>query len=216
MPWMCQNYKTGCQEIKINVEDLQHHQRKCIYRKVFCPSPKKNCQNNKIVFKDVIEHLETSHKVLDVGVKNQTFRFFGTERNSFENMVENGRPWAPGKFATSCGAVFFTTAKIVNESFCFLLTFMGSSDEAENYSSSISIENKIGKKFNKFDFTGTVHTIDEKADDIIASGSLLSIGLDTAQRSLNKEKELKFKITIRNLKEEAKDEDIESGISDGE
>ena len=214
MPWMCQNYKTGCQEIKMNVEDLQHHQRKCIYRKVFCPSPKKNCQNNKIVFKDVIEHLETSHKVLDVGVKNQTFRFFGTERNSFENMVENGRPWAPGKFATSCGAVFFTTAKIVNESFCFLLTFMGSSDEAENYSSSISIKDR--KEINKFNFTGAVHTLDEKVDDIIASGLLLSIGINAAKSLLNTKEKLKVEITIRNLKEEAKDEDIESGVSDGE
>ena len=28
--------------------------------------------------------------------------------------------------------------------------------------------------------------------------------------------ELEFEITIRNLKEEAKDEDMESGVSDGE
>ena len=130
--------------------------------------------------------------------------------------LKNGSNWNPTKFTSTCGATFFAAAVTVKDSVCVWVIFMGSSDEAENYSSSISIENKIGKKFNKFNFTGSVHTIDEKADDIIASGSLLSIGIDTAQRSLNKDKELKFKITIRNLKEEAKDEDIESGISDGE
>ena len=212
LPWMCQNYKTGCQEIKMNVEDLEHHQRKCIYRQVFCPQPDKNCQSKEILFKDVIEHLETSHKVHDFGETNQLFGCFGTGKHS----LKEDHCSALGKFATSCGAVFFTSAKVAEKRFCVLLTFIGSSDEAENYSSSVSIEAKIGKKFNKFNFTGSVHTIDEKADDIISSGSLLSIGLDAAKRSLNEEKVLKFKITIRNLKEEAKDEDIESGVSDGE
>ena len=195
----------------MNVEDLEHHQRKCIYRQVFCPSPEKNCQRNKILFKDVIEHLETSHKDLyDFGKKNHFFSFLEMDKNR----LKNNAFWTPVKVTTSCGALFFFAAKVVNERFCFLLTFMGSSDEAENYSSSISIENKIGKKINIFNFTGPVHTIDEGADDIIASGSLLSIGIDIAKRSLNEKKELLFEITIRNLKEEAKDDDNESGISD--
>ena len=196
----------------MNVEDLEHHQRKCIYRQVFCPHPGKACQSNKIMFKDVIEHLETSHKVHDSGEKNQLFSYFGTGKHSFEK----GNYWSLVKFATSCGAVFFSSAIIVKERFCVLLTFMGSSDEAENYSSSITIENKIGEKINKFNFTGAVHTLDENADNIIASGLLLSIEKDAAKRLLNEKKELKVEITIRNLKEEAKDEDIESGVSDGE
>ena len=42
------------------------------------------------------------------------------------------------------------------------------------------------------------------------------IGIDAVKRSLNEDKQLEFEITIRNLKEEAKDENIESGVSDGE
>ena len=45
---------------------------------------------------------------------------------------------------------------------------------------------------------------------------MLSIGVDAAKRSLDDKKNLKFEITIRNLKEEAKDDDMESGVSDGE
>ena len=75
------------------------------------------------------------------------------------------------------------------------------------------MKNEIGEKFT---YTGPVHTVDKKCEDIVTSGSLLGIGLDAAKRSRNKEKQLKFEITIRNLKEEAKDEDMESGVSDGE
>ena len=85
LPWMCQNYKAGCQEIKMNVEDLEHHQRKCIYRQVFCPHPGKNCQSKEILFKDVIEHLETSHNVHDFEGKNQIFSRFGIDIIDFEN-----------------------------------------------------------------------------------------------------------------------------------
>ena len=65
-------------------------------------------------------------------------------------------------------------------------------------------------------FRGPVSTVDRSFDDIIASGSLLMIGIDVVNRSLNEEKQLEFEITIRNLKEEAKDDDMESGVSDGE
>jgi len=211
LPWMCENYKTGCQEIKMNVEDLEHHQRKCIYRKVFCPTIatiEKNCQSNKILFKDVIEHLETSHKgdCFDSGKKNG----FKLQLDGYG--LKTGIFWHPTKFTSTCGATFFTAATTVKDSVCLWVIFFGSSDEAENYSCSISKEIKIGKKFHEFNYIGTVHTIDEKADDIIASGSLLSIGINVAQRSLDEEEKLGFEITIRNLKEEAKDDDNESGI----
>ena len=152
-----------------------------------------------------IYHLEISPDLLEAGSLELVKENEGLEFNG-ENIVENQQD----------DANFFTSAKIVKERFWFWLTFMGSSDEAENYSSSISIENKVGKKFDKFNFTGSVHTLDEKAHDIIGSGSLLSIGINEAKRLLTEEKELQVEITIRNLKEEAKDEDIESGVSDGE
>ena len=66
----------------------------------------------------------------------------------------------------------------------------------------------------KFIFSGPVDTLDQGGDEIIASESLLTIGINAAKRSLNEEKQLNFEITIRNLKEEAKDDDNESGISD--
>ena len=215
LPWMCQNYKTGCREIKMNGEDLEHHEGKCIYRQVFCPDL--DCpvdkDSKKILFKDVVEHLNTAHE-------GDVFKMYDAKGNTFYGTyltekcgLENGHVWVLGKFTSSCGALFFTGSKIVKDSFCFWVILIGSSDEAKKYSSTISVTSKIGEEFN---FSGPVHTVDEGADDIIASGSLLSIGINAAKRSLNEEKKLDFKITIRNLKEEAKDDDMESGVSEGE
>ena len=38
LPWMCQNYENGCREIKMDAEELEHHQGKCIFRQVLCPT----------------------------------------------------------------------------------------------------------------------------------------------------------------------------------
>ena len=53
------------------------------------------------------------------------------------------------------------------------------------------------------------------ADDIIASGSLLTIGIDAAKRSLNEEKQLKFEITIKSPKSLKLEKDCEP-VSDCE
>ena len=205
LPWMCQNYKTGCREAKMNVEDLEHHQGKCIYRQVFCPHV--DCEEKgKVLFKDVIDHLEICLKE-PVEVEEM----LNGEANKF--LVVPGR--FPTKMMTStCGAVFFTSGCVENKTVYFCLNLLGSSDEAKKYLCTISIKNEIENE--KFIYSGRVQTLDKGFEDIIDSGSLLSIGVDAAKRSWDDKKNLKFEITIRNLKEEAKDDDMESGVSDGE
>ena len=124
--------------------------------------------------------------------------------------MNNGEHWNPGKIISSCGALFFQFVRIKNDTMYSCIVFMGSSDEAINYSYSCSVTNITGQEFI---YKGSVPTLDDKSDDIITSGSLLGIGINAAKRSLNVEKELEVEITIRNLKEEAKDDDMESGVS---
>ena len=56
-------------------------------------------------------------------------------------------------------------------------------------------------------------TLDEKAETILETKPLIGLHREFIKTFL---KEGRFKITIeiRNLKEEAKDEDVESGVSD--
>ena len=64
LPWMCQNYKRGCREIKRDIGELEFHQRKCVFRKVYCPKlecPKEFSRNFQLLFKDVKKHLNDYH-----------------------------------------------------------------------------------------------------------------------------------------------------------
>ena len=215
LPWMCQNYKTGCLEAKMNIEDLDHHQKECIYRQTFCPNLV--CKvKGKVLFKDVIDHLQICLKepieeeeMLN-GDANKFLVLF--DSNNFD--FRNGGLWFPSKITSTCGAVFFTSGYVKNDTVYLWLRLFGSSDEAKKYCCSYSIKHEIGNE--KFSYSGPVHTLDKGFQDIITSGSLLSIGVDAAKRSVNDQKKLEVEITITNLKIEAMDDDMESGVSDGE
>ena len=206
LPWMCQNYRNGCREIKMNVEDLDQHQDQCIYRQTFCPNFA--CEEEgKVIFKDVVCHLKIclgepfEEEKMSNGKgepNNFLVLFVSIEFNHFS--LTDGGNWFPRKI-TSGGAVFFTSGCVINKTVYFWIRLLGSSDEAKKYSCTYSIKSKIGNE--KFIYSGPVHTLDKGDYEIIASGSLLMIGVDAAKRSLNDEKKLRVEITIRNLKEEA-------------
>ena len=217
LPWMCQYYMNGCREISMNVEELGHHHGKCIYRPVFCPNIQCQVRNVTVLFKDVIDHLDgvfhtigTIDYQLVIGKALVTKKSLATLGAS---QVQNVKHWHPGKITSSCGALFFTFEAIRNNTLYSCIVFYGSAEEAMKYSYTSSVTSDRGEKFT---FSGPVFTLDTEFEAIIASGSLLTIGIDAVNRSLNGEKQLEVVITIRNLKEEAKDDDVESGVSDGE
>ena len=168
---------------------------------------------DKFLFKYVLEHLEFFHgnemKQYDLVIGKALV----TRKNTKRSQVNNGEHWNPGKIISSCGALFFQFVRIKNDTMYSCIVFMGSSDEARKYSYTCSVTSNMEETFM---FKGPVFTVDRSFDDIIASGSLLMIRIDVVNRSLNEKKQLEFEITIRNLKEEAKDDDMESGVSDGE
>ena len=71
------------------------------------------------MIKDVDDHLENSHKgkcfysFHDAGKEN----FFSLKYFAEEGL-ENGTDWIPIRFESSCGGIFFTTGKVVKDSFC--------------------------------------------------------------------------------------------------
>ena len=213
LPWMCQNYKNGCREIKMNVVDLKHHQRKCLYRKVFCPAQITG-KRGKVLFKDVLVHLKKCLKgpIYEEKMSNEEVNKFSLSIDTGLEL-ENKDSWAPTKMTSTCGDVFFTFEYVKNETLYVWICLLESSDEAKKFSITYSMKNKFGENFI---YTGPVHTLEKNYESIITSGSLLGIGIDAARRSLNEKRQLEFEITIRNLKEEVKDEYVESGVSDNE
>ena len=64
----------------------------------------------------------------------------------------------------------------------------------------------------KYVFQGKVFTLDK--DDPV-EGSVFMMGIEDAKKFCDEKSNFDVNITIRNLKEEAKDDDEESGVSDG-
>ena len=93
---------------------------------------------------------------------------------------------------------------MVNNAFHHVIYFFGSPEEAKNFSCTTLVTNKDGEKFT---YTGKIHTLDEKKEDIMASESCFRIGNNVFKRSLDEEKQLLLEFTITNLKEEAKDDE---------
>ena len=82
---------------------------------------------------------------------------------------------------------------LANKSFNFMIVFYGSPKSAKRFSCTCSLENKDGEKFS---YTGKIHTLDEKKDEIIASDSLFKIGKNAVMRSLDEESDFEITFTI--------------------
>ena len=66
----------------------------------------------------------------------------------------------------------------------------------------------------KRNFSGKVRSLDETRKEIIDEQYCFVIGKPTCKNFKNEKHVILFEIELRNLKEEAKDEDVESGIDD--
>lgn len=213
LPWMCQNYKRGCQEIRMDVEELEHHQGECIFRIVSCPDLYLDCDDESVVFKDLADHLITHHKndfewKMAEGKKNEWVALKHFE----DGDLDDCNTWSSRKVTSTDGDIFYESSCIENNAFHLVIYLLGSPDEAKKFTCRISVTNKKGEKFI---YIGPIHTFNETIDDINATESSFRIGIDVVKRSLDKENKLYVEISIRNLKEEVKDDDEESGVSDG-
>ena len=118
LPWMCQNYRWGCFEVKMDAKNLEIHQRKCAFRRVFCPNPDCRelyddgdftvCAGKKVCFKDIFDHLNTDHT-------DDWYEING-EPNKWTDWIQgdftNGTSWNPVKMTSTYGDVFSLIARV--------------------------------------------------------------------------------------------------------
>ena len=216
LPWICQNYKRGCHEVKMDVNNLKIHQEKCIFRKVFCPLCKiqrchnrRSCRNSscwgtRVCFKDIFDHFNTNHTLVWNQIDGESNKWTLDPFDPFDpNNIVKGCRWYSGKMTSNNGDVFALVAKpswsssiisIIN-GFYTWIWFFGSTEEARNYSCRISIKNKFG---HEFIYSGPVHAIDKSEKAIVNSGLLLAKNL-----TRDGENDFKIEVTIQNLKSEA-------------
>ena len=88
----------------------------------------------------------------------------------------------------------------------FWLYFLGSPQEVKNYAYTLSITTKTGAKFTYYDH---VKSLDEASYDIMAEESVFALRTNVIKSAMDEENKFQIEVT----KEEAKDTDMESGVS---
>ena len=208
LPSYCQHYNNGCRQIflQAQAESMDDHQKCCIFRQVFCPQL--SCKE-KILFKNVIEHLKQVHvnKFWFDATENKYTLILGTDKIDVECV------WLPKSITISSGMVFFLVGKVTNKIAHFWLYIMASPLQANNYTYTLSITGANGCKFNS-NFSGCAKALDEGYEDIIEKQPVFMIGTETIKKIRNRNQNFTIEVTIHDLKEEAKDDDEESGVED--
>jgi hypothetical protein len=96
--------------------------------------------------------------------------------------------------------------------FYIWIYYYGSKEEAENYQSTIKV---FGGAAEEYIYNGPPRSLDESKDQIIREGNALILCVSQVKRLVNKDS-LQCSVKMSCPKDEAKDEDVESGISDNE
>ena len=107
-------------------------------------------------------------------------------------------------------ATFLLASRKQCDTLRFRMYLVGSFFEAKNYRYTLSIKDKTGESM--YNFQGKVFTLDKVGR---VKGSMFMLGTEDAMEICDEKSKFDVNITITNLKEEAKDDDEESGVSDG-
>ena len=109
---------------------------------------------------------------------------------------------------------FFIIGKPKDATFYHWIYFVGSPQEAKNFSCTLEYFERESEKI-AFSQTPKVFSIDESADSIIENGKCFGVSSRYFSSQIAKEGgRFNYIYEIRNLKEEVKDENVESGVSD--
>ena len=173
---------------------------------VHCPEDDSQCKEIPL-FKDIGNHL-TSH----------SFQSLKPQANkctiNFIVKLWSRSFFKPMEFESTDGMTFYMYGNFDQDNFAiFWLYFLGSPQEVKNYAYTLSITTKIGDKFTYY---GHVKPLDEASDKIIAEESGFAIRPKVIEKALDEENWFQIEVTIHALKEDAKDTDMESGLSTDE
>ena len=214
MKYNCGNTKNGCQEV-LTETALEDHEAECIYRLVPCILKNalwvsyKKC-NGKVTFRDVIQHYEDHEKVtleeweeLDLKIKHPITWPDLSGRNCYEDPMK----------ITLNNQTFLLAEKTEDKLVYIWIYILGSPKDAKHFSFTLNFYGKNAE----FSFKGKVAAIDECFDTLSKAGKCFTYPHKSfLDQLLNEENKFEYSLEIRNLKEEAKDENYESGISDND
>jgi hypothetical protein len=214
MPLSCKFRKNGCTAV-LTLDSLVYHEDDCQWRPIVCPVfvP---CNNKKIIFNLFDDHMTEHHTV----IANQSHESFIEEKivpvnadECFNNAPKRHIVWGTTKLSLN-GAQFFRMMRMDQKNYRFYLWvyYYGFKEDAKNYNCTIKV---FGGDYEEFIYKGHPSSLDESREEVIDGDCCLSISRSQAKRIVAEGK-MNCSVKICCPKEEARDEDVESGVSDNE
>jgi len=214
MKFNCVNTKNGCQETHFEYA-LEDHESECIYRVVPCPYEMDEDCEGIVIFQNLIQHIIDVHiadadpqNLPSKGLSKKIFEIFGGDNEVFLT-----------KFSLN-NQTFLLAEFKRDEILYFWLWMLGSPMEAKHFSYTLTF---FGQS-SELSFKGKVASIDESFETLSEAGKYFSIPknqfcaqfLGDDDDDEDEDDIYEYSLEIKNLKEEVKDDNYESGISDNE
>ena len=212
MRFNCENQLRGCQ-VKLGSENMIFHQSECIFRLVQCPNLK--CLS-KVTFLDLLNHMKTEEfkcpkQAGSIGKTVATFWTLGENCDQLPVVI-----FASQELEVNGIGTFIIGATIENGTFYHWIHFLGSSHEAKKFSYTFEYKNEEKTPHVHTFHSNQMVSIDETSKSIIESGKCFGMPRKLFDKHVLEDRRFAYSVTIRNLKEEAKDDNVESGVSDND
>ena len=191
----CKNTKNGCKEV-FHENNLEEHESECRYRVVPCMHSKTGCEA-KLTLQNVIQHYEKEH--LKDGLQ------------SIENNLKRVSSQITNVKMDLNGRLFILKGHIFNGITFAWVHILGSPKEAKHFTYTLKL---FGSK-STIMYVGKVAAIDESFQTLHKAGKCFTFEYKSLKVQVkNEDGNYEYSLEIRNLKEEAKDENVDSGASD--
>merc|ERR1711862_153747 len=179
---------------------------------VECPNLK--CRS-KVPFHDLLNHMKTEEFKCDKLTGSIGKMVAACWTTPPENQLP-GVIFASQELEVNGIGTFIIGAKIEKSTFYHWIQFVGSSHEAKKFSYTFEYKNEE-KTLHVYNLhSNQMVSIDETSNAIIENGNCFGMPQKLFYKYVRENKRFEYSVTIRNLKEEAKDDNVESGVSDND
>ena len=203
LPVYCKNKSNGCQEILMK-EDMIKHEQGCLLTPPYCPDL--NC-TQRSTYHGLMKHVTQVHKGLDV-----------IEKEKFVITSKIDASLKPQKLATTrisaFDFTFFEVGVITNQHMFKWIYILADPDVAKNFHYQVIVKINGGEV--EMAFNNQVRSLSEHYNDITKSFKAFFMPIAKVKEFLGDDSQMVLEYRIRNMKEEAKDDNQESGISDND
>ena len=142
------------------------------------------------------------------------FDLYNNCTDTYTNFKGSDSSFKPKKIIAE-KKIFLSVRTIEDGVLYHWIHFYGSPIEARNYSYTLEYINDAKTPKVTCSFSDQVVSIDETVDSVIENGNCFAISRKVlANKFIQECGRFKFSVKIRNLKEEVKDDNVESGVSD--